>query len=211
MRERLRKPYVSRKTGDCINSVVWSLFIRGVSVFWSVGFTIQITGVVRKLAQWTSPQWKPFLLLGGCSLSSVLLEKSLRWRIARRKFTGGALGNNPCRKERKQNWAERSWAQSSCSRELSRSYENFWSWDGLSEVVLYQDQGAKSSYPCINQSLGVGCSWGGGISSREQTLSYPVQRSDRDSAVNHLQPSKVEGLSLGPKGKQEVALQHPAS
>lgn len=147
MRERLRKPYVSRKTGDCINSVVWSLFIRGVSVFWSVGFTIQITGVVRKLAQWTSPHRTPFLLLDGCSLSSVLEEFEVE--NCTQEAYGGALGNNPCRKERKQNWAERSWAQSSCSRELSRSYENFWSWDGLSEVVLYQDQGLSLHTPAL--------------------------------------------------------------
>ena len=119
----------------------------------------------------------------------------------------GSWEQSPRGSEGKQDWAvAEAELQSSCKRELSRFYENFWSWDGLSEVFLCQDKGAESLYPCINKSLDVGSSWTKSINFQVRALSCPGQCSEKDSAVSHLQLSEAEGVSLGPEGKQDSAL-----
>lgn len=66
--------------------------------------------------------------------------------------------------------------------------------------------GGESLLPFINQSLDAGSSWRGSTNFQEGVLSCPAPCSERDSAVNHLQLSEVEGVNLGSERKQDGAL-----
>lgn len=55
--------------------------------------------------------------------------------------------------------------QFSCTRGLSQSCGGNQIWDSLSELSGTERQGSGRVCPCIDQSAGVSCFWGGDITS----------------------------------------------